>query len=1196
MLNIKYILTSSKIYFFIFFVVFFSIFTLKANALTLDNTIYISGDPITITDDGGAFIVFNGTGDPVGGDYSYSSGLVLNTTSPYARGDYKIIEFNYFDECFYESRSYDQCSQSPEVVAQVFFTVIPSPVWTDNGADTDASPPVLDPELAPAGVSSSYTSYPPEVNIFSIFKGSLFSDNLIIDYKASDQNDSPGDPKSGSHGLSLNPVSISYSDKIGEWYNSFINSNDIVEIAKDQPKEGKYKWSVKDLIPGSLYRIIVQAVDLSGLLGQAVSELFGVDFTPPVFTVKVAPEAVRSGKVTITVDSSEDLKDVPEVSILQNGGELKKIIMTGDKSHYEGIYEVTSGFDGTAFVKVSGLDLAGNVGTVIVSGGTFSVGVNPPPKPTINNYKEKVVTNVPYIDISGKTRADTVVVLSVNGIEIQRLNPDINGNFTLPKIKLEKTKNSGLNYVSIVAIDKLGSQSESSLIQVKYNIAPVVKITKPLVKEVLDNITTISAVGSDENNDTLFYSYQLISQSDFNNKVNNWVNLSENNPSSNFSWNTTEVSDGKYLLKVIASDGIIKTESEVVTVSVKNVLPFFRFEDGRNTITNLSSVSIKGKAITSENLSPRPDIVSVAYSMDAGNTWTPVKLISAGSVSEKKFLVEFSDLKEGIYPILWRTKDSRGYIGKIVHSIIVDKTAPKEPIITSLKQDKVIIINDSSDENPVKSGVQLNIKGTTEGTSVVSLIYAGKTITSKSLPTGAFIFSDITFDKKGKYDLSIYSTDQAGNKSPFRTFSIIYNNPPIISFINPKPFGGLSGKVDLSWSVKDTDNDIISSVKVSYRNKEKDTEWKDLLLNANPVGTYSFNTLNLPESNNYELKISAKDTYSDVSSSESFSVDNTPPLLLSFVFDVNPESITDENISLICRGESSDNLSGVEYVEYTIEDSNGKTSPWYKGLITSGFLKNKSAFIIKHPTINEDGDYKVHARSVDRAGNVSSVSTLFFHLDKTAPRIGGFFLKKNNINISPDENGAISIYKNSIFNFNISLENDTSSATLKVGDDIFTLVKNDTSGLWSSDLFITKESREKILISVVDTKGNKVIDKYIGDIVVSPRGVVSMIKDGSRNLIEGSSVKVMKLNNSTNQYDDFNALGIDGSTVESNKSGEYDLILPEGEYRFTISGPDLSTEKHNLQLSRPSIVNLNFEMSPISSFRRFINNFLEIFK
>ncbi|NVN97413.1 hypothetical protein HXX01_04280, partial [Candidatus Nomurabacteria bacterium] len=268
----------------------------------------------------------------------------------------------------------------------------------------------------------------------------------------------------------------------------------------------------------------------------------------------------------------------------------------------------------------------------------------------------------------------------------------------------------------------------------------------------------------------------------------------------------------------------------------------------------------------------------------------------------------------------------------------------------------------------------------------------------------------------------------------------------------------------------------------------------------------------------------------------------------------------------------------------------------YKGIITSGYLKNKADFIIKHPLMKEDGEYKIHVRAVDRASNIGEEKTLLLSIDKTAPRIGSFFMSKNGVDISPDDNGDILIYQNTVFNFNVSLENDTESASLTIDNKNFELKKDYKSQLWNTEISLNAGKSKRILMTVSDFSGNITKDKDIGSISASSRGKVYLKKDNTEVLNIGASITIQQLNKETNQYDDFNLIDTNDSSIFTNQSGEYDLVLPAGNYRFIIKGDNINTLKYTKELSRPSVVVQDFNVSPLSGFMQFINKFLSIFK
>ncbi len=1032
-------------------------------------------------------------------------------------------------------------------------------------------------------IARRYNNYYPEVSILSPKKGQLFSDSLVINYKATDQNNIGSDVEKEGMGFRAKPVSLFYSDKISEWYNVLLYDRDKILIAKDLSAIGQYKWSVKDLVPGVLYRIIVDAIDAADQIGEGVSDFFSVDFTPPVYNVTINPPVMRGGEVTISVDASEDLLGPPEVQVTQNENIASRVTMTGEKSHYEGIYTVITGFDGPAFITVSGFDLAGNLSTNIVSGGTFSIGVNPPPKPQITSSNKSVVKEE-FINIEGTVRKDTEAILKVNGEKISIIKPDSKGKFTFTKVKLEKVKNQGKNYISVTSLDATGNISESALVEIKYNIPPTVSILKPLVDDLMRNKDLIEVKGVDQNQDVLLYTYQNISESDYTGGDSDpWENIVDAYTSSTYSWDTTEVDDGEYMLRVIADDGNTKVASAPVRVIVKNVSPFIRFENGRKTVTNKSEVIIVGKASSSLNLSPRPNIEKVEYSMDRGKKLTTVDITGLWN-ADKKFSVTFSGLKEGVYPIVWRIKDSRNLIGRSLHTIIVDQTKPKAPEITSPRNIYEVNFSDESDENMKMKGVQISVSGTTESTSLVTLIYNNQTLTTRSFPTGTFTFSNITLDKKGKYELKVFATDDAGNVGASSVISSTYNNPPVITFINPKPFRGLSGKATIAWDVKDADGDEIENVTVSYR--KSGGIFKNLLTDTKEK-TYILDTSNLPESNDYELRISASDGLTPIITTEGFFIDKTIPEVTSFILRQNKFSKTNKDTGFNGFGNASDATAGVEFVEYAIK-SKDILSPWYKGIITKGFLGRQASYAISYPKTLGDGSYNILVRVVDAAGNVSLESMQTLSIDKTPPHVGSFFISKNNIKLTPDQDGNLSFYKNDVFIFSISLENNTNQATVFMGNESFVLKQNITSGLWETPLLLKTDSVLNLSITVEDNAQNILVKKSIGNISGVSRGSVSFINEhGVATMISGARINVLKLNEETGQYSIF-AFGI-SAEIKTDETGIYDLVLPNGKYRLVAISSGFKNIEKKIVLDRAGPVSVSFVTKKLSYFGKIFN-------
>jgi len=1021
--------------------------------------------------------------------------------------------------------------------------------------------------------------YEPIVQLISPKNGSVFGNPISVSYKVTDES-------TQGYGLGANPVSLSYSDRSSDWYGDrLLNPNNKISIAKDLPAAGNYSWSTKNLQQGILYRLIIDAVNLAGRVGEAVSSFFSLDFIPPTFGVHTDSQVVRNGNIQITIQASEDLSFPPQVTVTQRNGKPISVAMTGDKDTYQGTYTVLPGYDGTAHISVSGTDLALNVGREVTSGGTFDIGVNPPPKPNIISNLNKTVTGTGSVNITGTIREDTYATLVLNGEEVASTTPDAKGNFAFNNIALDKLKNHGTNYISVYSVDKLGSESSSADIEIKYNIPPIVSISKPMNNDYLSGQISIVAKGSDENQDILFYTYQIISISNFDSAQaeSKWMTLADNVTDSTYAWDSTAVDNGEYMIRATAFDGTARATSTPVHVYIKNTLPYVRFEDGERTVTKNSDVTIIGHAFVANNAAGSSQITNMYYSMNGGKSWTKIKFGSSSGF-EQVFSLTLSNLDEGVYPLVFMIKDNGGFTGKGSHLLVVDKTPPDAPIIKT-PADNVNIINDD-DEDIQRSGMQISFLGTAENGSTVSLASADGTMKTAALPDGTFSFSDVTI-QKGKQSFDVFATDAAGNESKHTTISLTYDNPPIVNFVNPRSFGGLSGTATISWNIMSPDGNPLSNISVSYR--QGGGSFKTLVSNASAKGTYDWDTSSLPESNYYQLKISASDGIITVSPIIDFSIDRTPPSMDSFTL-----GLSNTKNSFFGFGSASDGLSGVAYVEYSIASKiNASSSPWYEAIITKGLMQNQASFSIEYPFSFSDNTYTVSVRAVDGAGNISSEMSKDLLIDKTSPRIGSFFLLENNLNMTPDGTGTISLYKNSMSDFVASLEGDTKNATLFAGDVPFILKQDNADGLWKTRISFDSTSTVALYITASDHSGNTTDKKSIGSL--SPLEYGSVL-DNIAAPISGAQVFIFKLSDQTQQYDKFISSFGTSSTIISDNDGRYRLALPQGSYKLVAMKSGYKTVEHDISLERNSFIGNSFTLQKVTGIMKLVNSVLDFFR
>ena len=1171
-----------------FFLSFFLSFVTEAEAITLNKSGYFEGEEILTTSGGAAAILYNITSDaPMILKFGYEANWDVNRNDfgdlVLTESRYVIMEHTSPDiPCYQSQQSIDECRQAPEFINEFFFSVeLPPPPPDGGGSSTDE---------VPNTPSAGTPQYGPSISIFSPKVGTIFSHLGTISYTATDRNDQGNQSERDVYGLLKTPVTLYYSDKIAEWYSGGASIAPDLKtlIAEKQPAEASYSWSITDLIPGVFYRIIANVIDAAGTSGETVSDFFTVDFTAPTFITRANPPATQGKDVTISVDVSENLQEAPTITVTQAGGKAVSLVMTGQGSHYEGTYIISKGYDGVANVTVSGTDVAGNVGTTIVSGGTFAVGINPPPAPSVVSPQNNVVVGTSMVAVAGTLpRSDTVAVLLVNGIDTYVASSTQNGVFTISNIRLSKDTNHGLNVLSVRARDQTGLMSEAMPIQIKYNIAPTVAISLPTDKAIVSATVALTARAGDENTDPLLFTYQIIPAQDFDATVaatstkNEWNIIGDALPAPSFSWDSTEVEDGQYFLRVMADDGFAKTYSNPTPFSIHNTLPFFRFEDGRKTITNLSTAAIVGRAITPSAISPQPTVKTVEYSLDNGNKWKLVPLISGSGTPEVRFSVTFTDLREGTQGILWRAKDSRNLSGRTSHPVIVDTKAPFAPIVNSPANNT--LVSNNKDENASKEGLQISISGTAEPQSVVILQNESTTLTEKVRVDGSFIFRAVDVPHRGTNQFKIIARDEALNTSIASIVNVVYDNPPTVSILAPKPFRGLMGKATVSWRITDADNDSIKNVTLGYR---RGHEAYKLLPIDQAKNSFAFDASAFPEANDYQLRLAANDGMATGTDTVNFSVDRTPPVLSSFTLGA---SVLGEGDVLLGRGMAQDSLSGIEYVEYAVTQDKNPAS-FSTALLTSGFLQENATFTLKYPTKIEDGTYTVYVRAVDAAGNVSPMLSRIVTVDASPPRIGSFDVMAQEVRIVPDARGAISLYKGMKTLFEVSLEGDTNSASLTLGSTTIPLEKDIVSGLWQATVDSGSTGTTTIYISAEDKTRNVLIRTPIGSFVAIKYGVVTTsIPDGNTEPLSGASIKVLVLDERTGNSIPFSS----SSVITSDVQGQYSLALPQGMYELSVNKSGYRSVVQKIVLERAGFVNVSFSAEKFGGAWEFIQRIID---
>jgi len=1016
------------------------------------------------------------------------------------------------------------------------------------------------------------TQFRPSIKVQSP-SGGVFGGILLVEYRGNDDNDLGGGDTRGRFGLGTAPVSLHYSDLIDVWDYRIIPPEDKTLIVKDLPAIGTYQWRTDSMPEGDRYRIIAEVTDNFGDTSQDVSGFFSIDHAAPVFTVKTDPAVTKGEDIKIILEASEDLLEPPAVTVKQRGYRPVGVVMTGEKRHFEAVYHTIFGYDGPAIITAQGKDVAGNESNRIVSGGRFSVTVQPPEAPVIISPLDKDLVDADTIVVNGTARADTEIVLTVNGLDTYKVKPDADGNFSIANVAISKTFNRGVNFLSVTAEDLGGNVGEAVSISVKFDSKPELSILSPKSSDILVATSTIRVEGQDQNNDKLVFRYEISRDNGA-----NWLVLGDAKPERRLTWDTRDYPDGKYSVRVTASDGISNIEKQIDAVAVRNYLPLISFTDGERSGSKTGAFVVAGVVSVSPDLADPMAIASLEYSLDGGKEWKSVVATDgAFNSSAEQFSIAFKDFKEGIYSTLWRARDARGLYGKAVKIVIVDFGPPVIPVVTSPKLNQYI--SDADDKNKDIAGVQITVTGTAEPQSMVTVTVGDKKFTGVTGGDGQFAVPGVTIRTHGGNSLSIFAVDIAENRSEATTFSVLYNNPPTIKFLHPRAERGLNHEALVRWEIKDVDGDRARDITLSYR-KGAEATFTTLVKNTSN-SSYAFDVSNLPDAGDYQLKLEATDGITPVSATVPFFVDNEAPAISLTPF---PETVFRKGFVLEASGRAYDNFSGVEFVEYSIDKIH-----WFKAVITDGFLSQAASFKVRHPFALEDGSYTVQFRSVDRAGNISTAQSQEIIVDTTPPRVGSFTISQGGIVLFP-VNGYFQTLFQSPMRLVISMEEDTRSAELFINKEKVLL--RPSGGLWEADLPFATLGTSTLAVAAVDAVGNVLLPVTIGSVLVWPQGVVRAV--GGEPLA-GAKITVSVFNPDSDSFVRWDGESYDVSNpLTTDAVGEYALLLPEGRYRLTVQRVGfVRVRSSDIILSEPRFVSIDFTLLPRAGIQGVIENILE---
>lgn len=282
--------------------------------------------------------------------------------------------------------------------------------------------------------------------------------------------------------------------------------------------------------------------------------------------------------------------------------------------------------------------------------------------------------------------------------------------------------------------------------------------------------------------------------------------------------------------------------------------------------------------------------------------------------------------------------------------------------------------------------------------------------------------------------------------------------------------------------------------------------------------------------------------------------DNTPPTIsLDSKFDKTysePPKITGR------ATDSGDVNPGISRIEYSVDD--GKTYLEVDNIKSANARSTTFDFV---PAIFEDGNFKLKVRAYDNAGNVTSSRSATLIIDRLPPQVGGILFSIGPQIILPTREGVLVVLKGLDIKITLSSIGGALTIDLFADSQIFSLVKNPDSGLWSNTLNFSKPGIFQLQAKSVDGASNKT-EKDLIKVVVLEGG---KIIDESKKPIAGASITVYYFEPTLRQF-----ILWDGSPFgqqnpqKTDETGDYNLLLPAGKYYLQVGKSGYKSIKTNL--------------------------------
>lgn len=251
----------------------------------------------------------------------------------------------------------------------------------------------------------------------------------------------------------------------------------------------------------------------------------------------------------------------------------------------------------------------------------------------------------------------------------------------------------------------------------------------------------------------------------------------------------------------------------------------------------------------------------------------------------------------------------------------------------------------------------------------------------------------------GNYTVSARATDLAGNVESTATYSFMVDSTAPTDPGTPSTLPNPTNSISQIWNWAASNADISGLLHYAWRvvGGDSGTVTDTSVATSLLEGIWSFFVKAVDNAGNESNEVEGTVT-----------VDTTDP---STDLDAYTPDPTNDNTPTY-TGTATDNLSGIDSVEYRVEDSSAvEVIPWTNAdPVDASFDSTDEDFTFTIGSALPDGTYTFFARSTDEAGNVESTDTDTLTIDVTPPTkpvanpAGGDFLSDPTVELTSSDN------------------------------------------------------------------------------------------------------------------------------------------------------------------------------------------------